>query len=178
MSYFTILTTLLPPKKDLHEPSKNIYCVCVLRHVWLSMNCSLPGSSVHGIFQARILEWLPFPSPGDLFNPGIKPLSLVIPVLAGRFFTTMAQDLCHRYLQGSQHIVGAQSIFPEWIYILDECVWCHLLLQEGFLFPRRRKTEQALGRQNPWEKPFEDLLSKHFDRRPQWPPAGLVSTEV
>ena len=103
---------------------------------------------------------------------------LVIPVLAGRFFTTMAQDLCHRYLQGSQHIVGAQSIFPEWIYILDECVWCHLLLQEGFLFPRRRKTEQALGRQNPWEKPFEDLLSKHFDRRPQWPPAGLVSTEV
>ena len=21
------------------------------------MNCSLPGSSVHGIFQARILEW-------------------------------------------------------------------------------------------------------------------------
>ena len=26
------------------------------------MDCSLPGSSVHGIFQARILEWLPFPS--------------------------------------------------------------------------------------------------------------------
>ena len=21
------------------------------------MNCSLPGSSVHGIFQARVLEW-------------------------------------------------------------------------------------------------------------------------
>ena len=29
------------------------------------------GSSVHGILQARILEWLPFPSPGDLPNPGI-----------------------------------------------------------------------------------------------------------
>ena len=27
------------------------------------MDCSLPGSSVHGISQARILEWLPFPSP-------------------------------------------------------------------------------------------------------------------
>ena len=26
------------------------------------MNCSLPGSSVHGIFQARVLEWLPLPS--------------------------------------------------------------------------------------------------------------------
>ena len=28
-----------------------------------SMDCSLPGSSVHGIFQARVLEWLPLPSP-------------------------------------------------------------------------------------------------------------------
>ena len=27
------------------------------------MDCSLPGSSVHGIFQARILEWVTFPSP-------------------------------------------------------------------------------------------------------------------
>ena len=35
--------------------------------------CSPPGSSIHGIFQARILEWLPFPSPGDLPNPGIEP---------------------------------------------------------------------------------------------------------
>ena len=31
----------------------------------------LPGSSVHGIFQARILEWLPCPPPGDLPDPGI-----------------------------------------------------------------------------------------------------------
>ena len=43
------------------------------------------GSSVHGIFQARILEWLPFPPPGYLPNPGVKPVS---PALAGRFFTT------------------------------------------------------------------------------------------
>ena len=27
------------------------------------MDCSLPGSSVHGIFQARVLEWVPSPSP-------------------------------------------------------------------------------------------------------------------
>ena len=39
------------------------------------MNCGLPGSSVHGIFQARVLEWLPFPSPGALPNSGIKPKS-------------------------------------------------------------------------------------------------------
>ena len=27
------------------------------------MDCSLPGSSIHGIFQARVLEWVPLPSP-------------------------------------------------------------------------------------------------------------------
>ena len=32
------------------------------------MDCSLPSSSNHRIFQGRILEWVPFPSPGDLPN--------------------------------------------------------------------------------------------------------------
>ena len=27
------------------------------------MDCSLPDSSIHGIFQARVLEWVPLPSP-------------------------------------------------------------------------------------------------------------------
>ena len=36
------------------------------------MYYSLPGSSGHRILQARIL---PFPSPGDLPSPGIKPVS-------------------------------------------------------------------------------------------------------
>ena len=41
------------------------------------------GSSVHGIFQARILDELPFPTPGDLPDPGIEPASLVSPTLSG-----------------------------------------------------------------------------------------------
>ena len=36
---------------------------------------SLPGSSVHGILQARILQWVAVPSPGDLPDPGIEPRS-------------------------------------------------------------------------------------------------------
>ena len=36
-------------------------------------DCSPPGSSVHGILPVRILEWLPFLSPGDLPDPGIEP---------------------------------------------------------------------------------------------------------
>ena len=54
------------------------------------MNHSPPGSFVHGIFQARILEWLPFPPPVDLPDSGIKPPSLMSPELAGRFLTTNA----------------------------------------------------------------------------------------
>ena len=37
------------------------------------MDCSPPGSSVHGILQARVLEWVAIPSSGDLPNPGIEP---------------------------------------------------------------------------------------------------------
>ena len=52
------------------------------------MVCSPPGSSVHGISQARILEWVAFPPPGDLPDPGTKPMSPASPALAGGFFTT------------------------------------------------------------------------------------------
>ena len=36
------------------------------------MDCSLLGSSVHGILQARILDGLPYPSPGNIHDPGIE----------------------------------------------------------------------------------------------------------
>ena len=39
------------------------------------MDCSLPGSSVHGILQARILEWVATPFSRDLPNPRIEPWS-------------------------------------------------------------------------------------------------------
>ena len=34
--------------------------------------CDVMDYTVHGIFQARILEWVAFPSPGSLSNPGVK----------------------------------------------------------------------------------------------------------
>jgi len=54
------------------------------------MDCNPPGSSVHAILQARILEWVAMPPPGALPDPGIEPLSFMSPALAGRFFTTSA----------------------------------------------------------------------------------------
>ena len=37
------------------------------------IDCSLPRSSVRGILQAKILEWVALSSPGDLPDPGIEP---------------------------------------------------------------------------------------------------------
>ena len=60
----------------------------LLSRVWFfchSMDCSPPGSSVRGIFQTRILEWVAISSFRDLPDSGIEPASHA---LAGRFFTT------------------------------------------------------------------------------------------
>ena len=54
------------------------------------MDCSPPGSSVHGILQARILEWVAMPSSKDLPDPGVEPESLMSPALAGTFLNTSA----------------------------------------------------------------------------------------
>ena len=51
------------------------------------MDCSPPGSSDPGILQAGILGGQPFPSPGDLSDPGIE---LASPASAGGFFITSA----------------------------------------------------------------------------------------
>ena len=52
------------------------------------MDCNPPGSSVHGIFQARILEWVAISfSRGGLSEPEIEPESSSI---AGRAFTVCA----------------------------------------------------------------------------------------
>ena len=39
------------------------------------MDYSLPGSSVHGILQAGLLEWVAMPPPGDLPNSATEPRS-------------------------------------------------------------------------------------------------------
>ena len=60
---------------------------CMLSHSVMSDSLWPYQSPLSSIFQARILEWLPLPTPGDLPNPGIEPTSLASPALAGRFFT-------------------------------------------------------------------------------------------
>ena len=67
------------PRREYWPKNSLCVCVCVCAQLGQTlcdpMDCSPPGSSVHGIFQARIWSGLPFPSPGDLPDPGIEPRS-------------------------------------------------------------------------------------------------------
>ena len=56
--------------------------------LWDPVDCSPPGSSVHGMSQARILEWIAISYSRDLPDPWIEPLSSAFPALAGGFSTT------------------------------------------------------------------------------------------
>ena len=75
-------------KKKKKKALSNVGCVCAQSCPPLCnpMECSLPGSSVHGIFQAEYWNGSPFPPPGDPSYPVIKPMSPVSTALAGRFF--------------------------------------------------------------------------------------------
>ena len=55
------------------------------------LDCSPPGSSVHGILQERILKWVATPSfQGIFLTQGSNMHPLKSPVLASGFFTTSA----------------------------------------------------------------------------------------
>ena len=77
----------------LHTISVLIY-MCIYRYcavlscfsrVQLLVACQAPLSM--GFSRQEHWSGLPFPSPGDLLNPGIEPTSLMSPALADRFFT-------------------------------------------------------------------------------------------
>ena len=63
LDLFPSISTTSPEVKSLsHTHTSNILCTCMLSCSVVPtlcdpMDCSLPGSSVHGILQARILEW-------------------------------------------------------------------------------------------------------------------------
>ena len=81
--------------ENLYNTGNSMLCVCTcLSRQTLSdpKGYNPPGSSVTGIFQARNWSGLPFPTPGDLPDPGINPASLVSPALAGIFLTTVTWE--------------------------------------------------------------------------------------
>ena len=76
-------------------------CVCLVIQSCLTlcntMGCSPPGSSVHGILQARVLEWVAISYSRSISNPEMEPTSPVSPALAGRFFTAEPQCVLYTW---------------------------------------------------------------------------------
>ena len=64
------------------------YCMCWATSVmYYSKDCSLPGSSVHGILQARVLEWVAISFPRDLPDSGRSSGSLpLVPLGLAKMF--------------------------------------------------------------------------------------------
>ena len=83
---YKIAITLRSTCKDGNALMKLIgtAVLCLVAHycpiVCDPMNCSLPGSSVHGLLQQEYWSGLPCPPPGDLPNPGIEPRSFELQV--------------------------------------------------------------------------------------------------
>ena len=80
---------------SLPSPSASIYCMHAKSFQLCPtlgdpMNCSPPGSSVHVILQARILEWIaiPYSKGSSQLRAGMEPVSLMTPASAGGFLTT------------------------------------------------------------------------------------------
>ena len=76
----------------ISHPSRNLRVLCHLVGLTLCgpMNCSLPGSSIHGISQAITLEWVAISFPRGYPQTRDKPAFLRSSTLAGRFFNTSA----------------------------------------------------------------------------------------
>ena len=113
-----LLTEIEIIMESYHPP-----CVCAQScpTFYDPVACCLPGSSVHGIFQARILEWVTisyfrgFSRPmGGTCNPGVEPTSLAIsafPASTGGFFTT--RDLESPFFF---FLLFRNSYFLRWIF--------------------------------------------------------------
>ena len=127
-------------------------CVCSVAQSCLMlchpMEYSLPGSSVHGILQARMLEWIAVPFPGDLPDPGIKPRCLVFQVDSlpseppgkpihkgnneqiihtGVYGGVGNQNKSHlKYMKGAQFAHNQGSVFYVSIFELFVLYWVHL----------------------------------------------------
>ena len=83
------------------------------------MNYSPSGSSVRGIFQQVYWIGLPFPSPGNLPNPGIKPQSSALQTSSlpfeqpGKYFGTFKIYMMIKFTFGlAMDKFGKLSVFP------------------------------------------------------------------
>ena len=105
------------------------------------MDCSLPGFSVHGISQARILEWVAIASSVDLPGPGLNPGllhwqagSLSLSHLGLHDFATpvdLVYSVCDRYIQAERCSQKAESYW-RFLKTVSKSLCCDLFMYYYF----------------------------------------------
>ena len=84
------------------------------------MDCSLPGSSVHGILQARIGSELSCPPPWDLPDPRIEAASLMSPALTGGLNGNPLQYFClENPMDGETWWATVHGVTKSWTRLSD-----------------------------------------------------------
>ena len=76
-------------------------CICACLTLLDLMDCGLPGSSIHGILQARILGWIAISYSRGYSQPRDQTW---VSYIAGRFFTVWATRKTHMRLKRGQNL--------------------------------------------------------------------------
>ena len=100
---FSSLGIYTPVRSTLHAvyegflfPQRHCVCASSLSHAWLFVSLwTAPGSSIHGISQARILEWVAISSSRQSSWPGDWTHVSSVSCIAGGFFTHWAIGEAH-----------------------------------------------------------------------------------
>ena len=124
------------------------------------VDCNLPGSSDHGIFQARILEWVAMPSSRGSSQPRDQTCVSPSPAFAGKFFTTSTS--------WEAHTVCELLV----IHLYELC--CHFalfyILLLLFIYPQEWKLREV-RHQSSLFTAVAPVLVQHLttkSSRPQW----------
>ena len=108
--------------------------------LWLHGLYSLPGSSVHGISQEEYWRRLPFPFPGDLPDPEIKPYLLCHLQWQGDFFCHWASFEAPKYQEAD--IKSDFTVYNIPLLLLFYSMWLEVFLYAvviliTFVLPRK-----------------------------------------
>ena len=186
-------------ESDTTEKLSTAHCERVSRLVMYDslrpMGCSLPGSSVHGVLQRRILEWVAILYPGDLCDPGIETGSPALqadslpsePLGKYTYSFSSVQSLSHVPLfatpwtvahQASLSITNSQSLLKfmsiEQVMPSNHLIHSHPLLLLPSIFPIIRVFSNESALHIRWPKDWS--LSFSFSPANEY--SGLISFRI
>ena len=122
--------------------------------------CQVPLSV--GFYRQEYWSGLPFPSPGDHLDPGIKPTSLMSPELAGRFFRTsstweapvLIKHQCNNEL--STYYIKKKKSVANWV---RKSAWNSKWQPTSVFFSEKFHGQRSLVGYGPWDCKEADTLS-------------------